>query len=138
MLAAPIVTSLNRERADGRSLALLKPDILDFTAEEKTPEAIAEEAAKFTALHARRDLFNSREMIPYTPCPYRLRYRAINAGSLKNLWIDFATNSIFLVLIPVLNTPFDCMSLGLTWGFLRRGVELKGWGSFEFRVGYAA
>jgi hypothetical protein len=74
-LAARIVTSLNRERAEGRTLALLKPEIIDFKAVRKTPDEIAKESAKFSALHAQRDLFNSKEMIPYTPCPYSFRYR---------------------------------------------------------------
>ena len=74
-LASSIVTSLNKERKEGRSLALLRAEILDFIVEEKGAEEIRKEAAKFDALRAQADLFNSKPLIPYRPCPYRFRYR---------------------------------------------------------------
>lgn len=51
-LAKSIVTSLDREREEGRSLALLRADILAFKAEEKSAEEVARETAKFEALRA--------------------------------------------------------------------------------------
>lgn len=74
-LARSIVTSLDKERAEGRSLALLQPEILGFKAERKNADEIATESAKFEALRAQPDLFNTKPMIPYKPCPYRFKYR---------------------------------------------------------------
>ena len=38
-------------------------------------EEVASEALRFKALHAQPDLFNTRPVIPYRPCPYRFKYR---------------------------------------------------------------
>ena len=73
-LAQSIVTSLQRERDAGRSLALLKPEILEFVVEAKTSEQIAEEKKRYDALRAQGDLF-SKLNAPPKPCPYRFRYR---------------------------------------------------------------
>lgn len=73
-LAKSIVTSLPREREAGRSLALLKPEILEFVVEKKTPDELSEETKRFDALRAQGDLF-SKQATPYRPCPYRFRYR---------------------------------------------------------------
>ena len=74
-LANSIVTSLDREREEERSLALLKAEILDFNAVKKSAEDIQNETAKFDALRAQPDLFNAKLIIPYKPCPYRFKYR---------------------------------------------------------------
>jgi len=74
-LANSIVTGLDKEREEGRSLALLRAKILDFKVEEKSAEEIQKETAKFDALRAQPDLFNTKPIIPYKPCPYRFKYR---------------------------------------------------------------
>ncbi|QCN97007.1 hypothetical protein D3093_17055 (plasmid) [Azospirillum argentinense] len=74
-LARAVVTSLDREREAGRSLALLQVEVRDFRYERKTPDALAEERAKFEALHAQQDMFNTKPLIPYEPCPFRFKYR---------------------------------------------------------------
>ena len=74
-LANSIVTSLDKEREAERSLALLKAEILDFSAVEKSAEEIQIETAKFDALRAQPNLFNAKQIIPYKPCPYRFKYR---------------------------------------------------------------
>jgi hypothetical protein len=73
-LAKSIVTSLQRERGAGRSLALLRPEILEFVVEKKEASEITEETARFEALRAQTDLF-AKQTTPYQPCPYRFRYR---------------------------------------------------------------
>lgn len=73
-LANSIVTSLAREREGGRSLALLKPEILEFKNERKSKDDLAEEMRRFEAIRAQADLF-SKQQTPYQPCPYRFRYR---------------------------------------------------------------
>jgi hypothetical protein len=74
-LAKSIVTSLTRERKVGRSFALLKPEILGFNVERKTDVELSEEQRRFAALHAQADLFNTKPIIPYNPCPYQFRYK---------------------------------------------------------------
>ena len=74
-LAGLITTSLDDERKAGRSLALLKAQDLQFKFEKRTPAEIAEDQARFTALRAQPDLFNTKSMIPYSPCPYKFKYK---------------------------------------------------------------
>ena len=74
-LSSSIVTSLDKEREKGRSLALLKAEILDFKAERLSVEEIKKEAAKFDALRTQPDLFRSEALIPHKPCPYQFKYR---------------------------------------------------------------
>lgn len=74
-LGGSIVTSLDRERAAGRSLALLKARILGFKNEKKADDELAVEAQRFVALHAQQDLFKTKAIIPYQPCPYHFKYR---------------------------------------------------------------
>jgi hypothetical protein len=73
-LARSIVTGLDKERAAGKSLALLKPEIIEFKIESKGEEEIAAERAQFDLLRAQPDLFNTKPMIPLSPCPYRFKY----------------------------------------------------------------
>jgi len=74
-LAARIVTGLKRERDAERSLALLKARIIRFSHEQKTDEELAQERTRFADLHAQSDLFNTKPLIPYLPCPFRFQYR---------------------------------------------------------------
>lgn len=74
-LAGSIVTSLGKEREAGRSLALLKAEIIQFKVENKDDADLMAEAQKFEALRAQPDLFNTKSIIPYKPCPYRFKYR---------------------------------------------------------------
>lgn len=74
-LSGSIVTSLDAERNAGRSLALLKAEVLEFTVENKADADLETEAQKFDALQAQPDLFNTKPIIPYKPCPYRFKYQ---------------------------------------------------------------
>lgn len=76
-LANSIVTSLSREREAGRSLALLKPEILEFKSERKSQSDINTEVRRFDELRAQADLF-AKQVTPYQPCPYRFKYRYRN------------------------------------------------------------
>ncbi|WP_114377545.1 hypothetical protein [Elioraea thermophila] len=70
-----IVTGLGVEREAGRSLALLRARIIDFTDEPKSKDDLEKEAARFAALRRQADLFKTKPMIPYRPCPFRFEYR---------------------------------------------------------------
>lgn len=74
LLGPAIVTGLEGERAKGRSLALLKPDIREFVVERKSPEEFEAERQRFEALRAQEDLF-AKKVTPYAPCPFRFKYR---------------------------------------------------------------
>ena len=74
-LGGSIVTGLDQERAAGRSLALLKAKILEFKIEKKRDDELAGEKKRFENLHAQQDLFKTKPIIPYQPCPYRFKYR---------------------------------------------------------------
>jgi hypothetical protein len=73
-LGNTIVTGLVREREAGRSLALLKPEILEFRSEKKSQSDIEAENQRFERLRAQADLF-AKKVIPYQSCPYRFKYR---------------------------------------------------------------
>jgi len=74
-LSSTIVTGLDAERQAGRSLALLKAEVIEFKSEKKDGAELRKEAEKFAALRAQPDLFNTKPIIPYEPCPYRFKYR---------------------------------------------------------------
>jgi hypothetical protein len=74
-LARSIVTGINKEMEAGRSLALLKPRVIDFRAEKKKQAEVDAEIKAFAVLHAQSDLFNTKAIIPYQPCPYSFKYR---------------------------------------------------------------
>jgi len=70
-----IVTSLDKEREKGRSLALLKAEKLSFKIAKRKAEDVAADQARFDALRAQPDMFNNKTIIPYSPCPYEFKYR---------------------------------------------------------------
>lgn len=72
-----VVTSLANEKERGRSLALLKADIVDFLIERKDDKEINLQQSRFDALHAQADLFNTKPLIPYAPSPYKFKYKYI-------------------------------------------------------------
>ena len=74
-LSRTVVTSLDAEREAKRSLALLKAEVLEFKVERKGDADLRNEANKFAKLRAQPDLFNTKPIIPYEPCPYRFKYR---------------------------------------------------------------
>ncbi|WP_206453678.1 hypothetical protein [Aurantimonas marina] len=73
-LANAIVHSLAKEREEGRSLALLKPEVLEFRADKKTETELAKEQSRFDVIRSQSDMF-AKEVTPYHPCPYFFRYR---------------------------------------------------------------
>ncbi len=73
-LAKSVVTSLQQVRDVGKSLALLRPEIVEFVIEKKLRSEIAEETSRFDTLRTQGDLF-AKQTTPYQPCPYRFKYR---------------------------------------------------------------
>ncbi|MBT5108224.1 MAG: hypothetical protein HOM25_06060 [Rhodospirillaceae bacterium] len=95
-LTNSIVTSLDAEYNAGRSLALLKAQILEFKIESKTNVEIEEEATKFAQIRAQMDLFNAPLGIPYQPCPYRFKYKyRTEDGQREGTCQDWETEATF-------------------------------------------
>jgi hypothetical protein len=95
-LAKSIVTGLEKERTAGRSLALLKAEIVDFKVQKKDDRELHEERARFDALHSQKDLFNAKALIPYEPCPYRFKYEyRTNDGMREGTCQDWEIEATF-------------------------------------------
>ena len=91
-----ITTGLDTERKEGRSLALLKCEIIDFFHEKKSDEEMAEETAKFQSLHNQPDLFNTKRLIPHRPAPYKFKYRyKTDDGRREGTCQDWETETTF-------------------------------------------
>lgn len=74
LIARVAVTSLAREAAEGRSLALLKAEILDFWYERRPQDEVAARDQLLVRLRAQSDMF-APELIPARTCPYIFKYR---------------------------------------------------------------
>lgn len=68
------VTSLARESEAKRSLALLKPEILEFRAIRRSASEVDENQATKDRLRAQSDLFGASALIPTRTCPFRFEY----------------------------------------------------------------
>lgn len=76
LLARSAVTSLKRERQEGRSLALLNAEVLDFWPEKHSANEMTEQEAVLAQLRAQSDLFApSASLLPARICPYSFHYR---------------------------------------------------------------
>lgn len=94
---APLeVTSVSAAKANGLSLALLRPRNPVFAIERKTDDEIEEERARNKAYAAQPDLFNSVRLIPLEPCPYRFKYRyETDDGRREGTCQDWETDATF-------------------------------------------
>lgn len=95
-LARLEVSSINKIKAEGKTFALLRPRNLKFFIEKKTVEALRDEKAKFQALAAQPDLFNSKPLIPYEPSPYAFKYcYTTDDGDREGTCQDWETDATF-------------------------------------------
>lgn len=69
------VTSLKRELEVGKSLALLKPEIIEFYVKKKSEDEFRKEMENRESLKAQADLFVRQNIIPGNACPYSFHYR---------------------------------------------------------------
>jgi hypothetical protein len=70
-----VVTSLVREHQAGKSLALIRPEILDFWHEQKSAMDIHEQERVQTQLRNQLDMFAPKDVIPLRVCPFEFKYR---------------------------------------------------------------
>jgi hypothetical protein len=97
LVARCVVTSLDRELAEGRSLAMLKPEILRFWYEKNSPEEMQEREGVLKRLRAQDDLFKPEmSVIPQRACPYSFRYRyRCDDGEREGTCQDWETEQTF-------------------------------------------
>lgn len=90
------VSSLDKARAAGQTLALLRPRDLIFSIEKKADEDIDDERVKFSEAVSQADMFNSKPLLPYEPCPYAFKYRyTTNDGERQGTCQDWETDATF-------------------------------------------
>ena len=91
------VTSLQRELEAGRSLALLKCEILDFWAEKNSDAVMRKNGGVLAQLRAQSDLFKrASSSIPLRSCPYSFKYRyRCDDGDREGTCQDWETEQTF-------------------------------------------
>tara|TARA_R100000935_G_scaffold49162_1_gene74264 strand:- start:558 stop:1349 length:792 start_codon:yes stop_codon:yes gene_type:complete len=95
-LSGAIVESLSTEREEGKSFALLKPNVQNFFIERKNEGKIAREKESIEQLNSQQDLFNSAKLIPREPCPYQFKYQYSDADSERTATCqDWETEATF-------------------------------------------
>jgi hypothetical protein len=91
-----IVTSLTKEFDEGRSLALLHPEILDFRVDLKSVEKLAAQQRRIDLFHSQHDMFIPRPAIPVKACPYEFKYKyRTDAGEREGTCQDWETEATF-------------------------------------------
>ena len=95
-LAKSLKTSLDNEYIEGRSLALIRPEIIEFVIKKKTEAEYSEEVLRFEALRLQSDLF-TKQVIPHKPCEYSFKYRyRIDDGVRFGTCQDWETERTFI------------------------------------------
>lgn len=70
-----VVGSTKRERAEGRSLALIKPEDVEFYWKTRSSEDIDNRLAAYKRLAAQPDIFGTKPLKPLPPAPYEFFYK---------------------------------------------------------------
>lgn len=69
------VTSLRKEREANKSLALLRPEIIEFRSVRRSADEIEAQRSTYAAIEAQAGLFEAiGKVIPRDPCPYKFVY----------------------------------------------------------------
>jgi len=96
-LARAAVDSLRREGEAGRTLALLKAEVLGFSCEKLGPAEFVERCAVFSHLREQLELFGQGHLLPAEPVPYAFRYRLRDAdGERLHTCADWEMDAAFL------------------------------------------
>ena len=97
LLARVATDRLRREAEAGRSLALLKADVLGFSVEKLGPAEFVERCAAFRQLRDQLELFGQGHLLPAEPLPYAFRYRLRDAdGERTHTCADWELDAAFL------------------------------------------
>ncbi len=96
LLAKLEVKGLKQVAAEGKSLALLRPQQPKFSFERKTDEDIAKERHAYQEVLKQKDLFDNKALLPLEPCPYKFKYKyTTEDGSRDGTCQDWETNTTF-------------------------------------------
>lgn len=115
------VSSLNRELEAGRSLALLKVEIVDFWYEKNSNESMRKREHVLAKLRAQDDLFKpAASLIPARSSPYSFKYRyRCEDGERDGTCQDWETEQTFLARLR--DQPTE--QAALDWMVQKFGVE---------------
>lgn len=92
-----VVHSTKKERAEGRSLCLIKPESPHFFWRRRSAEAMRQREAEYAKLLRSPDLFAAKELIPLQPAPYEFGYRyEDNDGKHECLCHDWEIEQTYL------------------------------------------
>lgn len=92
-----IVDSTKRERAEGRSLALIRPNEPNFFYRRRSSDEIAKRQAQYARLLASPDMFAAKEIVPLSPAPFEFGYRYRDSdGAHECLCHDWEVEQTFL------------------------------------------
>jgi hypothetical protein len=91
------VTSLKAERAQGRSLAVLNCEVLDFWHERQSAEEMEKQRAVYEGMRRQDNFFSQMSLIPHEVCSHVFRYRyrdddGVHVGTCQ----DWETEATFL------------------------------------------
>jgi hypothetical protein len=91
------VTSLKGERAEGRSLAVLTCEVLDFWHERQSDDDMEKQRAVYEGMRQQDDFFSQTNLIPREACPFVFKYRyrdedGVHTGTCQ----DWETEATFL------------------------------------------
>lgn len=96
-LGRVVTGSLRREQEAGRSLALLKADVLAFEAERVGPVEFVERCAVFRQVRGQLEVFGQGHLMPAEPIPYVFRYRLRDGdGERVHVCEDWEMHAVFL------------------------------------------
>ena len=121
LVARCAVTSLDRELEAGRSLAMLKCEVLDFWPEKNSDELMRERESVLAQLRAQDDLFKpSMSLIPQRSCPYSFKYRyRCDDGEREGTCQDWETEQTFFARLRDQGSE----QAALDWMVQKFGVE---------------
>ena len=69
------VTSLKSEIKEGRSLAVLSCEVLEFWHEHQSAGEMQRQSSIYDAMRQQNNLFSQVQIIPREPCPFLFKYR---------------------------------------------------------------
>lgn len=96
LLANLIVTSLSETVAQGKSLALLRPQNSRFIIEPKSSEEIYLEKREYESICKQQDMFFQQELLPLGPCPFKFKYSyRTDDGHREGTCQDWETDATF-------------------------------------------
>jgi len=115
------VSSLKAESAAGRSLALLKMEVLEFRIERRSTEEVGRELASRKAIREQGDMFQLSENVASEASPFSFKYTYRDADGIHTgTCQDWETEATFLRR----RAEFQSETQALDWMQNKFGVEL--------------